>query len=124
MVKGATLRVDGTQRIAAEPHIPSGYKQTEVGIIPEDWEARQIGSLKPFVTSGSRGWAAFYSDFGSPFIRITNLSRNSIYLDLEDLRFVNVALDDSEAARTQLQDGDVLISITADIEVVPPLVET
>ena len=118
MVKVATLRVDGTQRIAAEPHIPSGYKQTEVGIIPEDWEVKQIGTLKPFITSGSRGWAEFYSDLGSPFIRITNLSRNSIYLDLEDLRFVNVALDGSEAARTQLRDGDVLISITADIGII------
>ena len=112
------LRVDETGHVAAEPHIPSGYKQTEVGIIPEGWDVKQIGSLKPFVTSGSRGWAAFYSDFGSPFIRITNLSRSSIYLDLEDLRFVNVALDGSEVARTQLQDGDVLISITADIGII------
>ena len=95
--------------------IPPGYKQTEVGVIPEDWEIKQIGDLKPFVTSGSRGWAAFYSERGSPFIRITNLSRACIYPDLEDLRFVNLAVDDSEAARTQIHDGDVLISITADI---------
>lgn len=39
-----------------------GYKQTEVGVMPEDWELKQIGDLNPFVTSGSRGWAAFYPD--------------------------------------------------------------
>jgi len=100
------------------PLIRPGYKQTEVGVIPEDWKVTQIGELEPFVTSGSRGWAAFYSECGSPFIRITNLSRTCIYPDLQDLRFVKLAANDSEAARTQLRDGDVLISITADIGIV------
>lgn len=98
--------------------VKPGYKQTEVGYIPEDWEVKQIDELAPFVTSGSRGWAAFYSDRGSPFIRISNLSRSDIQLDLGDLRFVNIAAEDSEAARTQLRDGDILISITADIGIV------
>jgi len=98
--------------------LKSGYKQTEVGVIPEDWRITQIRNLKPFVTSGSRGWAAHYSDRGSPFIRITNLSRETIYLNLADLRFVNVKASDGEASRTQLRDGDVLISITADIGII------
>lgn len=102
----------------AETQIPHGYKQTEVGVIPEDWEVKQLGGLQPFVTSGSRGWAAFYSNRGAPFIRITNLSRSSIYLDLEELRLVNLPKNDSEAIRTQLQDGDILISITADIGII------
>lgn len=97
---------------------PPGYKQTEVGVIPEDWEVKPIGDLQPFVTSGSRGWAAFYSEHGAPFIRITNLIRTSIYLDLDDLRFVGLSADNCEGVRTQLQDGDVLISITADIGIV------
>lgn len=94
------------------------YKQTELGVIPLDWEVKQIGEFEPFVTSGSRGWATFYSDRGSPFLRITNLSRTRIYPDLQDLRFVKLAATDSEAARTQLRNGDVLISITADIGIV------
>jgi len=98
--------------------VPKGYKQTEAGVIPEDWEVKPIGDLQPFVTSGSRGWAAFYSDYGAPFIRITNLTRGSIYLDMKDLRFVSLPSNNSEGARTQLQDGDVLISITADIGIV------
>jgi type I restriction enzyme S subunit len=98
--------------------VRQGYKHTEVGVIPEDWDVKQIGDLEPFVTSGSRGWAAFYSEYGSPFIRITNLSRTCIYPNLQDLRFVNLAKNESEAARTQLHDGDVLISITADIGIV------
>ncbi len=98
--------------------VKNGYKLTEVGVIPEDWEVRRIGELKPFITSGSRGWAEFYSDRGAPFIRITNLVRTSIFLDLKDLRLVNLPKDASEGTRTQLHDDDVLISITADIGII------
>ncbi|MCX5733902.1 MAG: restriction endonuclease subunit S [candidate division NC10 bacterium] len=98
--------------------VKPGYKQTEVGVIPEEWEVAQIGDLKPFVTSGSRGWASYYSDRGSLFVRITNLSRDTIYLDLEDSKFVNLPPDASEGTRTQLHEYDVLISITADIGIV------
>ncbi len=95
-----------------------GYKQTEVGVIPEEWNVVQLGDLRPFVTSGSRGWASYYSERGSVFIRITNLSRDSIYLNLSDLKFVKLPQEASEGARTQLKEHDVLISITADIGIV------
>ncbi len=95
-----------------------GYKQTDLGVIPREWKVSTIGDLNPFVTSGSRGWAAFYSDRGSPFIRITNLSRDSIYLQLDDLKFVELPSNASEANRTQLREGDLLISITADIGII------
>lgn len=26
-------------------NIPKGYKQTEVGVIPEDWEVRLLGEM-------------------------------------------------------------------------------
>lgn len=98
--------------------VPVGYKLTEVGVIPEDWKVLPIAELQPFVTSGSRGWAGFYSERGYPFIRITNLSRESIYPDLKDLKLVNLPLGVSEGTRTQLQDNDLLISITADIGII------
>ncbi|MGL6161931.1 restriction endonuclease subunit S [Microbulbifer sp.] len=102
----------------AESACPPGYKQTEVGVIPEDWEVRTVGSFSPFVTSGSRGWAEYYADFGNPFIRITNLSRESIYLDLRDTKYVALPKESAEGKRTQLLDGDILISITADIGII------
>jgi type I restriction enzyme S subunit len=94
------------------------YKATEVGLLPDDWELRDIADLEPFVTSGSRGWAQYYSDIGSPFVRITNMSRDCIYLDLTDLKFVDLPHGLSEVERTGVNDGDVLISITADIGIV------
>src|SRR5262249_27779006 len=44
--------------------------------------------------------------------------RESIYLDLADLRLVNLPLEDREGIRTQLQVGDLLVSITADIGII------
>jgi type I restriction enzyme, S subunit len=95
-----------------------GYRQTEVGEVPLDWTEKEIGGFHPYVTSGSRGWAEYYSESGAPFIRITNLRRSSIYLDLDDLRFVKIPAGDSEGARTQLHNADILVSITADIGIV------
>lgn len=96
---------------------PSGHrwKPSEFGPIPSEWEVFEVFDFEPFITSGSRGWAKYYSDTGSPFIRITNLSHDDIDPDLSDLRFVAVSQADAEAKRTQLEEGDVLISITADI---------
>ena len=83
-----------------------------------EWEETTIGDLKPFVTSGSRGWAPFYAEKGELFVRITNLWRDSIYLDLTDCKYVQLPPGANEGVRTQLKEHDVLISITADIGIV------
>jgi type I restriction enzyme, S subunit len=98
--------------------VKSGYKQTDVGVIPEDWDVVEASKLDPFITSGSRGWAKYYSDRGALFMRMTNLSRDSIYPDLSDQKFVELPKTETEGLRTALQDGDILISITADIGII------
>ena len=98
--------------------VKPGYEQMEFGRLPDDWRVDQLGSLNPFITSGSRGWARYYANSGASFVRITNLSRSSIYLDLSNLKLVNLPSDDREGLRTQLQTGDLLVSITADVGIV------
>lgn len=98
--------------------VKPGYKQTEIGVIPDDWSVCELGDLAPYVTSGSRGWAEYYSDRGDLFVRITNLSRSTIYIDQADLKFVQIPDGDSDGQRTALIDGDLLISITADIGII------
>ena len=83
-----------------------------------DWALTTIGDLKPFVTSGSRGWAPFYAEQGELFVRITNLWRDSISLDLTDSKFVQLPPGANEGVRTQLKEHDLLISITADIGII------
>ena len=98
--------------------LKAGYQRTEMGVLPEDWNVTSISELNPFITSGSRGWAKYYAETGSFFVRITNLLRESIYLDLSDSRFVDLPATEREGTRTQIQEHDVLISITADIGIV------
>ncbi|WP_447501767.1 restriction endonuclease subunit S [Acinetobacter pittii] len=80
-----------------------------------DWNQVKISDYSNTVTSGSRDWAQYYSDKGDKFIRMTNLVRDGIYLDLSDLRFVDLPKDSNEGKRTSLQSGDILISITAEL---------
>lgn len=73
-----------------------------------------IENLSDFVTSGSRGWAKYYSDDGALFFRIGNLTRDSILINRTNVQHV-LLKDNTEGLRTKLVDGDVIISITADI---------
>lgn len=84
-------------------------------MVPKGWEAIKLNDICDKVTSGSRNWAQYYSEKGSKFIRMTNLQRNSIYLDLSDLKFVDIQSDSSDGQRTSLETGDILMSITAEL---------
>ena len=83
-----------------------------LGEVPEHWEVMPLKRDLLFLTSGSRGWADHYADDGALFIRIGNLPRNDIHLDLSDIQRVDVP-DGTEGERTKVQSGDVLFSITA-----------
>ncbi len=73
-----------------------------------------IRDMSTLVTSGSRGWAQFYASEGAKFIRIGNLTRDSIDIDFGDTQYVNLP-DKAEGLRSKLQPNDVLVSITADL---------
>lgn len=66
-----------------------------------------------FLTSGSRGWAKYCVDEGTEwFITIKNVKDCRISTD--NLQPIN-APDNAEAKRTRVHEGDLLISITADL---------
>ena len=64
------------------------------------------------VTTGSRGWASYASDTGPLFIRVANLSRGSLRLRFDDLVRLDLPIT-SEAGRTRIEAGDLLLSVTA-----------
>jgi type I restriction enzyme S subunit len=82
--------------------------------LPEQWEYVSSDCLFFFVTSGSRGWAKYYSDSGPLFLRVGNLDHASIALDLSEVQHVNPPVG-LEGGRTRVKRGDILISITADV---------
>jgi type I restriction enzyme S subunit len=84
------------------------------GRLPSGWIQQAGSDLFTFVTSGSRGWAKYYSDGGPLFLRIGNLDRGTIALDLRDIQRVTPP-DGAEGLRTRVVPGDILVSITADL---------
>jgi type I restriction enzyme S subunit len=106
------------QRILAE----KGQKYTPVqaeGLaeLPKGWCWATSNQLLKFVTSGSRGWAKYYSDDGAVFFRIGNLNHGSITLDLRNIQRVSLPTT-TEGMRTRVEENDILVSITADVGMV------
>lgn len=52
---------------------PTGYKQTDVGIIPTDWEIRKLGELFE-ITSSKRVFQSEWQTSGIPFYRARELA--------------------------------------------------
>jgi type I restriction enzyme S subunit len=89
----------------------------ELQSLPIGWISTITDQVFSFVTSGSRGWAKYYADEGPLFIRVGNLFHYNVKLDLRKLQRVSPPKD-SEGSRTKVQEGDNLISITADVGMV------
>jgi Type I restriction modification DNA specificity domain len=119
--------------VAALERVRQNLKRMRASILAHEFSSIAVTAprvpgrdLFSFVTSGSRGWATYYSVEGSLFLRIGNIPRSGIDLDLHDLQRVQPPAN-AEGTRTQVHAGDVLISITADlgrVAVVPPTFET
>jgi type I restriction enzyme S subunit len=71
------LMVSEQQSGAAEKGVPAGFKLTEVGIIPEDWECKYLGELGDIVRGGSPRPAGdpkyFEGDF-IPWLTVASLT--------------------------------------------------
>ena len=120
-VKGETA-AELLERIREERKEKLGKKFKELAPIdtsnlpelPEGWVWAKTDAVFLQVTSGSRGWARYYSDKGAAFIRISELDHDSISLDLGRVQRITPP-DGAEGRRTRLGGGDILISITADV---------
>ena len=68
--------------------LKSGYKQTEVGMIPEDWGLCKLDSISS-VTSGKRlplGRSLTDKETPHPYIRVTDMREGTV--DLGEMKFV------------------------------------
>jgi type I restriction enzyme S subunit len=86
------------------------YYCEETAELPEGWRLTCLGTLTNLITSGSRGWAKYYADGGSIFVRAQNI--NSDALNLDDIAFVSLPSLGAEGLRTKVQQHDILVTIT------------
>ena len=97
--------------------VKPGYKQTEVGIIPEDWEAKSLDSVA-FVTSGKRlplGQSLTEYETPHPYVRVTDMRLGTV--SVADIRFVPVDVFPA-IRRYRIFKEDIFISVAGTLGIV------
>ena len=79
---------------------------------PKGWDICNLEEQIEFMTSGSRGWAKYFTNAGFYFITIKNVKNSRI--TVENIQHI-LPPDNAEAIRTKVKENDILISITADL---------
>jgi len=90
----------------AEPLDPD---TTELPDLPEGWCWALLEQLTFPATSGSRGWAQYYTDDGPLFIRAQDLKMDA--LTTVSIAHVSPPVD-AEGMRTRVQQHDLLVTVT------------
>lgn len=85
--------------------LKKGYKQTEVGVIPEDWEVRSFGKL---YAEPSRNGIYKTEEFQGRGTRIVNMGEMFGFDFISDQEMSRISLTTKEIAVSGLQDGDLL----------------
>ena len=87
-----------------------GYKQTQVGVIPEDWEIHSGEDITTLIGKGaSPRWQGFgYTDSGMLFITSENVRDG--FLDIREPKYLPLAFHE-KLKRTKLRKYDILINL-------------
>ncbi|RJQ25597.1 hypothetical protein C4565_08170 [Candidatus Parcubacteria bacterium] len=91
--------------------VKKGYKQTEVGAVPNDWDVKPLGRLVSSVEYGSSTKSDTQGQI--PVLRMGNLQNGKI--DWTDLVYTS---NEREIGKYQLRFGDVLFNRTNTIDLV------
>lgn len=79
-------------------------------VVPE-WVYLFIKNISSFVSSGSRGWAKYYSEKGAFFVTVSDLNYDKLDIDFSKTKQVKLP-EKLEGKRTLLKKDDILIAIT------------
>ncbi|MGI9211999.1 MAG: hypothetical protein ACR2HF_05965 [Methylococcaceae bacterium] len=71
-----------------------GYKMTEVGVIPEDWESRPLSSIGRFKNGINKGSEAF--GHGTPFVNLMDVFGVNSIKSCDGLGLVNTSNAEQE----------------------------
>ncbi len=87
-----------------------GYKQTEVGVIPEEWEIQPGERITSLIgKGGSPRWQGFaYSDHGMLFVTSENVRDG--FLQISEPKYLPLAFHE-KLSRTKLRKHDILVNL-------------
>ncbi|MTI71435.1 MAG: hypothetical protein FH751_14410 [Firmicutes bacterium] len=92
-----------------------GYKKTKLGIIPEEWQIRQLDKISTLITKGSTPttYGFDYVKQGINFVKIENLDDNG---KLNSESFLKITRECHEKlSRSKLKENDILVSIAGSL---------
>lgn len=84
--------------------VPKGYKQTEVGVIPEDWDLIELGEVGQFKNGINKSKEDF--GFGFPFVNLLDVFGKPKIYGNEVFDLINS--NEAERSLYNLKKGDVL----------------
>lgn len=92
-------------------NIPEGYKESPLGIIPDEWEIKRLGSITTKIGSGvtPRGGESVYKKEGRIFLRSQNIGWGTLLLN--DVAYIDETTHQKQSS-TEVQEGDILLNIT------------
>ena len=95
----------------SEVKIPEGYKQTEVGVIPEDWKITPLGEI----VQENRISSGLYKDknsygSGTSIIKLGDVFSNDIF---NPNSVQKVEADEAEIQRYKIKVGDLIIALAS-----------
>ena len=82
---------------------------SEAFVVPVDWKQHSLNDVVEYITSGSRGWAKYYSEAGALFIRSQDINTDELVIN--DAAFVALP-ENVEGKRTKVKVEDLLVTIT------------
>jgi type I restriction enzyme S subunit len=85
--------------------VRKGYKQTEVGVIPEDWDVMTLGQLCGFIADGTH-FTPKYVKEGVPFYSVENVTANNF----TDTKFISYEEHFRLIKRCKPEKGDILLT--------------
>ena len=91
--------------------VRAGYKQTEVGVIPEDWEVKYLGDIGTIVRGGSprpAGDARFFNGSFIPWLTVGSLTNIPVNQQFVTDTATKLTKEGSKRSRT-LQRGTLVI---------------
>ena len=92
--------------------IPAGYRQTEVGVIPEDWLATTLNAVATKITDGDHATPT-RTKHGYYLLSARNVTNG--HLDLSDVDYVGAKEFERMQERCDPEPGDILISCSGTI---------
>jgi len=89
--------------------IKKGYKQTEIGVIPEEWKVAELGSLGQ-TYNGLSGKTKEDFGSGSPYLTYMNIFANT-KVNINLVEYVKI---NSKETQNKVQFGDIFFTVSSE----------